>query len=529
MKQATRLILAVLLTMSDERYLGGVVVATVSIVGLCGQVAEAAQLRVTNVARTGDGHVQFDITSKASWRASWTESGTRWTNWDAAWVFVKYREKGDPGWSHATLSAKNADHSAPAGAEIDVALTGTRGMGVFLYRSAEGKGTWVNKGVKLKWLYKDDKVADPAEVELFVHALEMVYVPQGSFYVGSGGKLAGSFTEGSWKKGDEVIPFKVTSDAELEVAPKPGCLYGTAGPGAAHQMGHIGKLPSEFPKGYGAFYCMKYEINQGEYAAFLNQLTAPQSAKRYPFPTIPARRNRDGIHTVRKTSAGHTATKPQRACNWVSWDDCTAYLDWAGLRPMTELEFEKACRGPLKPVKDEYAWGSGELIDALWILKLDAALPVPYPQGICGKDGRIKAGCTYWGIAAMSGHLRERTVAVGHKEGWAFTGLCGDGAIADDGLSNVPGWPGPGESWPNRGSYVTCGGGFRGGPWYRDEVRLRVSDRFLSSCMRKARDSSYGFRGVRQAHGKERSGAAVRHEEHDELAAGQTARLRKES
>ena len=478
-----------------------VVIAAVSIAALCGQAAQAAQLEVTNIAAIGGGQVQFDITWTDSWRASWTEAGTKLTNWDAAWVFVKYRKKGDTGWNHATLSAKDAYHSAPKGARIDVGVTGARGMGVFLYRSAEGKGTWTNKGVKLKWLYKDDKVADATKVELFVHAIEMVYVPRGGFYVGSAGKLAGSFTEGSWKKGNEVIPFKVTSEAELEVAPKPGCLYGTAGPGAAHQMGHIGKLPAEFPKGYGALYCMKYETNQGEYAAFLNRLTAAQAKARYPFPTIPPHRTKDGSHTVRKTADGFTATKPQRACNWVSWDDAAAYLDWAGLRPMTELEFEKACRGPLKPVKDEYAWGSGELIDAPWITKVDAALPVPYPQGICGAGGRIKAGCTYWGIAAMSGHLRERTVAVGHKEGWAFTRLCGDGAIADDGLSNVTGWPGPGKTWPARGSYATCGGGFRGGPWYKDKVRLRVSDRFLSSCMRKARDSSYGFRGVRQAPG----------------------------
>ena len=491
MNQATRWILAM------------------SITAMCGGVTQAAQLRVTNVGGAGGGQVQFDITWTDSWRTSWTESGAGLTNWDAAWIFVKYRKTGDAGWSHATLSDKDADHSPPKGARIDVGLTEKRGMGVFLYRSAEGKGAWTNKGVKLKWLHEDDKVADITKVELSVHALEMVYVPQGGFYVGSAGKLAGSFTEGSWKKGNEVIPFKVTSEAELEVAPKPGCLYGTAGPGAAHQMGHIGKLPAEFPKGYGAFYCMKYETNQGEYAAFLNQLTAAQAKARYPFPTIPPHRTKDGSHTVRKTSAGFTATRPQRACNWVSWDDAAAYLDWAGLRPMTELEFEKACRGPLKPVKDEYAWGSGELIDAPWITKVDAALPVPYPQGICGAGGRIKAGCTYWGIAAMSGHLRERTVAVGHKEGWAFTRLCGDGAIADDGLSNVTGWPGPGKTWPARGSYATCGGGFRGGPWYTDKVRLRVSDRFLSSCMRKTRDSSYGFRGVRQAPGKARSKTAA--------------------
>jgi len=480
-------------------------ILTISTAAICGQVAEAAQLRVTNVTGASDAHVQFDITWTDSWRASWTESGARLTNWDAAWVFVKYRKKGDPGWRHATLSAKGADHSPPKGARIDIGMTGARGVGVFLYRLTDGKGTWTNKGVKLKWLHKDDKVADATRVELSVHALEMVYVPQNGFYVGSGGKLAGSFTDGAWKKGSDVIPFKITGETELDIAPKPGCLYGTAGPGAAHQMGHTGKLPAEFPKGYGAFYCMKYEINQGEYAEFLNKLTAPQSAKRYPFPTIPARFSGNGIHTIRKSGKGYTASKPQRACNWVSWDDCTAYCDWAGLRPMTELEYEKACRGPLKPIANEYAWGSGELIDAPWITKVDAAPPAPYPQGICGAGGRVKTGCTYWGIAAMSGHLRDRTVVVGHKEGWAFTSLCGDGVLAPDGLSNVAGWPGPGKTWPARGSYVTCGGGFRGGPWYRDKVRLRVSDRFLSSCMRKARDSSYGFRAVRQAPGKART------------------------
>ena len=43
---------------------------------------------------------------------------------------------------------------------------------------------------------------------------------------------------------------------------------------------------------------------------------------------------------------------------YMCWADCATYADWAGLRPMTELEFEKACRGPLKPVPDEYAWGT---------------------------------------------------------------------------------------------------------------------------------------------------------------------------
>ena len=42
----------------------------------------------------------------------------------------------------------------------------------------------------------------------------------------------------------------------------------------------------------------------------------------------------------------------------LSWPDLCAYADWAALRPMTELEYEKACRGPNNPVLGEYAWGN---------------------------------------------------------------------------------------------------------------------------------------------------------------------------
>jgi formylglycine-generating enzyme required for sulfatase activity len=473
---------------------------------LCGQVANAAELTVTNVAKVGADTVQFDITWPDSWRASWNEADTKLTNWDAAWIFVKVRRKGDAAWGHATLSAKDADHLAPKGARIDVGMTGKKAMGVFLYRSDDGKGTFVNKGVKLKCLDKIDKV------ELFVHAIEMVYVPQGAFYVGSAGKLGGSFTDGAWKKGDAVTPFKISSEAELKIASEAGCLYGTGGVGAAHQIGPAGKLSAEFPKGYGAIYCMKYETSQGHYAAFLNQLSPAQASKR--FPTFPAKHSSTG-HTIKKTSAGYVASKPRSACNWVSWDDTAAYIDWAGLRPMSELEYEKACRGPLKPVTDEYAWGSAELpcphekckdtqvicakLDWPWILDPTVTPPVPMPQAICGAEGRVKSGATYWGIAAMSGHLRERAVTVGHKDGRVFTGRCGDGAVTDDALANVAGWPGLMATWEKGQRYPTTGVGFRGGPWYTDKARLRVSDRYMSSVMRTGRDVSYGFRAVRQA------------------------------
>ena len=52
--------------------------------------------------------------------------------------------------------------------------------------------------------------------------------------------------------------------------------------GFAHTIGPKGALTAAFPKGYGAFYCMKYELSEGEYAAFLDQLTPAQAAARYP-------------------------------------------------------------------------------------------------------------------------------------------------------------------------------------------------------------------------------------------------------
>ncbi|MFN3345365.1 MAG: hypothetical protein ACK412_06920 [Chloroherpetonaceae bacterium] len=40
------------------------------------------------------------------------------------------------------------------------------------------------------------------------------------------------------------------------------------------------------------------------------------------------------------------------------------YLAWSGLRPMTELEFEKACRGVEKGVPGEFAWGNASAVAA---------------------------------------------------------------------------------------------------------------------------------------------------------------------
>ena len=95
----------------------------------------ANNIEVNNVSLTGqnttDGFtlVQFDLSWENSWRISVGPA-----NWDAAWVFVKYRVNGNL-WQHATINLTGGN--TPGGAELDVADDLT---GAFLFRSADGTG-----------------------------------------------------------------------------------------------------------------------------------------------------------------------------------------------------------------------------------------------------------------------------------------------------------------------------------------------------------------------------------------------------
>ena len=53
----------------------------------------------------------------------------------------------------------------------------------------------------------------------------------------------------------------------------------------------------------------------------------------------------------------YTARLPFRRCIFLGSSDRFSYATWAGLRPMSELEYDKACRGPLHPVPLEEVWG----------------------------------------------------------------------------------------------------------------------------------------------------------------------------
>ena len=488
-----------------------------------GSVA-ANNINVSNIRVTGQNTtagennpanytlVQFDLSWENSWRTSSAPN-----NWDAAWVFVKYRV-GSGDWQHAWLN--NTGHSSGTGtsATIDAGLltpgtafhaTTNPALGVFIYRSADGTGYFSITGAQLRWNYGANGVADNATVDVKVFAIEMVYVPAGNFYVGSGGTETSAF----YMYPTTTNPYQITGEGAITVGTTDGNLYY---PSSTYGGDQSGPIPANFPKGYAAFYCQKYEISQQQYVDFLNTLTSAQASTRYPNATT----NR---HAITVSGGVYSTTNPYVACNFLSWMDGAAYSDWAGLRPMTELEFEKACRGLETPVANEYAWGTATVAGNAYTLEndnatnegiasnyststgnasydiTDGSIDGPLRVGIfaanANNSGRITAGASYYGIMELSGNLWERAVTVGNATGRDFTGLHGNGALSTNGHANETAWPGltSGEVTGATGS------GFRGGLWNGNAPFMRVSDRHNAANTNTNRNNNYGFRAVRVA------------------------------
>ena len=471
----------------------------------------ANNITISNATMTGKNTtdhfilVQFDISWENSWRTSTAEN-----NWDAAWACVKYRKTGGA-WQQAWLN--ESGHTVPAGSVITPGFlapgaafdpSANPGLGAFIYRSADGTGAFTKTGIQLRWNYGTNGVGDAEFAEIRVFAIEMVYVPKGAFALGSGGTESGSFTNGSWSSG-ATIPLSISSERALDIGPSAGNLWGTSTSGD-NTIGSAGTLDAAFPKGYDAFYCMKYEMSQQQYVDFLNTITSAQAANRYSSGSTGYR------YGISVSGGVYSTANPYVACNYLSWMDGAAYTDWSGLRPMTELEFEKACRGTATPVSSEYAWGNTTATTAHNITNggannettntpnanavffdLATAQAGPMRTGVfaTGSTTRAQAGGTYFGIMEMSGNLWERVVTVGSTQGRDFTGVHGNGTLSTNGYADISTWPG----------YITTevtgatGSGLRGGSF--TDNYMNTSSRELASLDWSDRFKNDGFRAVR--------------------------------
>ncbi len=477
--------------------------------------------------------IQFDISWENSWRVSYDRK-----NWDAAWLFIKYRAEGGA-WQHAYLN--NTGHTAPTGSTIQTGLlspssafniTANPGMGAFIYRSANGKGLFSKTGVQLRWNYGANAVTDAAQVEIQVYAIEMVYVPLGSYYLGTEGTETSAFYLSN--SFSQTPTFPVTSEAQITVSGSINNLYY---PSSTYSGDQTGSLVAAFPKGYSAYYSMKYEISQQGYVDFLNSLTRVQQnartatslvvgttsiTNRYVMANTSTLSYRNGIrcnatiHTSDPLTfycdydgdgiGGESTDGQNIACNYLNCSDLLAYLDWSGLRPMTELEYEKSCKGNNFPLKNIYAWGNTLTVPPTTLLNpgtsnetsstnnananVNGVIAGPMRVGAFASAATTpeSAGASYYGIMELSGNVTEQTITIGNASGRAFTGIHGNGVLDVSGNANVTLWPVAG-----------LGAGLRGGSWQLISGSNRCSDRQSAALTSDVRDQYKGGRGVRLA------------------------------
>lgn len=427
-------------------------------------------------------------------------------------------------WEHAYLN--NTGHTAPTGSTLTVGLvnhtsafnsSSNPAVGVFVYRSEEGTGTTTFNDIRLRWNYGAAGVQDTQYVDVRVFAIEMVYVPSGPFFVGDNGTTFGRFKDGTTTDAFYIDAAWNGTNASggRKIGNTNGQLWGssTSGNTTIGPASTTTQLSDSYPTGYDGFFCMKYELSQGMFRDFLSMLTYQQQTARATRVTEAAGTqmhsgwavsNRLTIEistpgnaadatpaTYGNDASGNNIFNESNDGEWVgmngiNWADISAFIDWAGLRPMTELEFEKACRGDQPVVSNERAWGTAAHTIALFANATNASQATEgnsTANGNClinantqrgglfagAATTRVQSGAGYYGCMELSGNLAEICVTIGDAVGRGYTGLHGNGQITQAGASDVSQWPG--------GANVGARGGGHSDPGFTVADRIHVSDR----------------------------------------------------
>ncbi len=463
------------------------------------QIKEPA--RVISVS---GGYATIEV--RLAWENSWRDA----ENWDAAYLFLKYRT-GSGSWTHIPVQLAGNIISSPY-TYMTATPNQTTAPGLFIYRDNLGAGN-PNVVCKIRWKtnFRQEQF-DNGEVQLLAQAIEMVFVPAGPYVLGD--SLSANCFADSYGK-----PITVRTEAS-------NITLGYKDEGGVYQKVTVA---SSYPKGFQGFYIMKYEVTQEQYVVFLNSLTLNQQKALlsnwgqlkegdYIFGEPFQVNNRNGIVVAYQFSGDEPMVFANNfnsqngynefddgqmlACNFMSINDLLAYSSWAGLRPMSEMEFEKACRLPYPSLeKRGYAWnkGDGTIARAMNLsgegfesenvgvgnVNFKNTFEGPLRCGIFAKSGNSTAqasGSTYWGGMEMSGNVRELCRNV--NDWYFYWNRHGEGAY-NPGL------------WSASLSYY----GVRGGGFTSDAEELQVSDRSLREYFKEKsatfRDSTVGFRMVR--------------------------------
>ncbi len=522
----------------------------------------ATNVQLSNVNQVNvdaDNHrIEFDL----SWEDSWRQDNNEPYNYDGVWIFVKYRDclekaTGNPGnYKHAWLSTTSTDHTitsatvggSPAVLQVDVGLTnisGTdRGMGIFIYQPPGDLIGDVNATtISLLWKTSEHSPAENCltnNYDIQVNAIEMVYVPDGSFYLGDG--------ISRYRFYDAAIgtdPVQITSGA-MNIRAESNGYYSRLNPSDASP-----NISNNFPNGYDAFWVMKYEISQEQYLQFLNTLnrsvqntriatniTSATSSVTNTFvmsnsssidsrngivvePTVPVggeplrfKMDYNGNRTYNETDDGANI-----ACNYISGYDLLAYLDWAALRPLTEFEYEKMSRGPHSRsygYTEQKAWGNASITEVtgisnpgepdetssntgegICVYNNNGSVTGPLRCGFAAKpttQDRYQCGASYYGVYELSGNVSEPYMSIARGATYAddFQGESGDGLIdVVSGYATQTTWPQGIDGTADGNGYLL----YRGGSFQSTNVNYYIN--ISSRQPYNANDNRHNYSGGR--------------------------------
>jgi hypothetical protein len=484
--------------------------------------------------------IQFGLMWEHSWHFK-HKNRHNITNWDAAWVFVKYSANNEP-WRHVYLDSEINNHRIIEASDSVVMKIGTsmvggteRAMGVFVHRDTAGNGIIEVRKAILRWNFEDQGVTLTAEdtIKLRMFAIEMVYIPEGPFYFGDC-----AFTTHLDAKNRYVSAFN--QNGNIVDATAVNCATGIApiSPLVSEDPSlrfRGAAIQPDFPKGFKGIYVMKHNISQHAYVDFLNTLTYTQQAQRTwnnnpaaPMNTFVMGPNAgttgtthrnyiriripgaaaDQISAMYGHSIGGGFTSWDRdsnggnvACNFMNIFDGLAYADWAGLRPMTEMEFEKITRGPIAPFTGEYAWGARFVEEghSMQFAFTGREFMVGNFRSINGAPIRVgsfahywttreESGGAYYGPMNMSDNVWERVISLAVGSTF-FDGRHGDGELDANGFADVQNWPSPTNfrGWGTRGNQIS------------NRTHAETLGPETTAAQRPTTLSHYGFRAVRTA------------------------------
>ncbi len=416
------------------------------------QLIWSNNLNISNVTKVSETEISFDM----SWDNSWNSGGYH----DAVWIFVKAKNNAG-NWVHV-------DITSVSGAGLSPSAVPTDQKGFIVMRQTTGAGT-VSGSINFNFV--NTGLGPFPDFKVF--GIEMVYINEGAFYVGDGNSTYNEFHRGD----NTALPYFIQNSDEITVG-------NTANDINSNNLST--NIPATYPTGYDAFYLMKYEISQEQYVAFLNTLTVAQQQSRtesdlatitssnrfvMSITNTPSQRNSIACDTtaintspitfycdLNNNSTPNEANDGQNiACNFVSADDTLAYLDWAAMRPMTDLEYEKAARGSVYPVAGDLANGtttfvsptsitnSGQVDESVsnigangLINYLDAGSIGPIRVGAfaTSSSNRLQSGGSFYGVMDLTGNLWEYVVRTGDGVfgNHSFTYSYGDGSLTTNGF-----------------------------------------------------------------------------------------------